>query len=196
MSKSDYSLRVITKNECKNILDGWHYLSKLSKGFKSGFNYGLFHHDALIGVCIFTGFPVPELSKGLFGLDRSDQDGLFELSRLCVSPHYQQSEHNITSWFVARALKQLRRDTKVRCVLSYADGDYHRGTIYRACNFKYYGMSTPKKDFWVQQSDGSFTKHSRGKTKGVLGEWRDRSIKHRYLIVYDKKLKPLWDEKI
>lgn len=192
MSKIEYNVKPITKRECSDILDAWHYLSKESKGFKSGYNYGLFHSGALIGVCIFTGFPVPELSKGLFGLDRNDQSGLFELSRLCVSPHYQQSEHNITSWFVSRSLKQLKHDTKVRCVLSYADDTHHKGTIYRACNFKYYGTSKPKKDFWILNTDGGFTKQSRGKTKGVKGEWRDRSVKHRFLIVYDKKLTILW----
>ena len=55
-------------------------------------------------------------------------------------------------------------------------------------DFQYYGLSAPKKDFYY--ADG--TKHSRGSVKGSDGEWRDRSRKHRYLMVFDKKLQVLW----
>jgi len=190
--KSDYSIAAITKQQASEILLTFHYLKDISRGFKSGYNYGLIKDGKVVGVIIFSGFPVPELSKGLFGLERDDQDGLFELSRLCVEPVTQSSEHNITSWFASRAIKALRKETNVRAILSYADSDFHNGTIYRACNFTYYGMTAPKSDFWIKQDDGSFIKHSRGKTKGVNGEWRPRSRKHRYLMVFDKTLNILW----
>ena len=82
----------------------------------------------------------------------------------------------------------------MRAILTYADTDYHKGFIYQALNFKYYGQTAPKKDFWVEQADGSFKKQSRGKTSGVKGEWRPRSRKHRYVLVYDKSLKVKWCE--
>ena len=190
--KQDFKIQRITKEQSKEILLQFHYLKDISKGFKSGFNYGLFKKDMLLGVIIFTGFPVPELVKGMFGLERNEQKGMFELSRLCIHPDIQNTEHNITSWFVSNCIKIFRKETDVKCILSYADNDFHKGTIYKACDFKYYGLSTPKKDFWIEQNDGSFTKHSRGKTKGVKGEWRDRSQKHRYVLVYDKNLKIKW----
>jgi hypothetical protein len=140
------------------------------------------------GICIFTGLPVPEIAQGAFGLQRDEQDGLFELSRLCIHPDTQKEEYNITSWFVSRCIKQLRKDTKVRAIISYADSDYHEGTIYRACNFKYCGLTDAKKDFYY--SDG--TKHSRGKVSGQDGEWRERTRKHRYVMMFDKKLPLLW----
>jgi hypothetical protein len=144
------------------------------------------------GVCIFTGLPVPELAKSAFGLSRTEQDGLFELSRLCIHPDVQKEEHNITSWFVSRAIKKLRKDTKVRAIISYADSEFHNGIIYRACNFKYCGLTDPKKDFYFK--DG--TKHSRGKVKGMEGEWKERSQKHRYVMIFDKSLELKWDEVI
>jgi len=142
------------------------------------------------GVCIFTGLPVPEIAQGAFGLQRDEQDGLFELSRLCIHPDTQKEEYNITSWFVSRCIKQLRKDTKVRAIISYADSDYHEGTIYRACNFQYCGLTDAKKDFYF--ADG--TKHSRGKVRGQEGEWRERTRKHRYVMMFDKTLKLLWDK--
>lgn len=194
MSKEKFNIQLISKDQAKELLLSYHYLKDISKGFKSGFNYGLFEDDRLVGVCIYTGFPVPELAKGMLGLERTDQQGLFELSRLCIHPDIQGKEHNITSWFVSRTIRQLKKDTTVRVILSYADADHHSGIIYRACNFTYYGLSSEKKDFWIKQEDGSYIKHSRGKMKGLAGEWRPRSQKHRYVLVFDKNLKVLWNK--
>ena len=196
--KSEYYIDKISKKQAKELLLTYHYLKDLSKGFKSGWNYGLFKKNdfsplnigGTLGVCIFTGLPVPEIAKGAFGLERNEQQGLFELSRLCIHPDTQQGEYNITSWFVSKAIKRLRKDTEVKAILSYADSDFHNGTIYRACNFEYYGLSDAKKDFYY--ADG--TKHSRGKIKGSEGEWRERSRKHRYLMVFDKTLKVQWEK--
>jgi hypothetical protein len=196
--KSDYYIDRITKKQAEELLLTYHYLKDISKGFKSGYNYGLFKKNdfsplnigQLLGAIIFTGLPVPEVAQGAFGLERNEQQGLFELSRLCIHPDTQSGEHNITSWFVSRAIKQLRKDTEVKAIISYADSDFHSGTIYRACNFVYAGLTDAKKDFYY--ADG--TKHSRGKMKGAAGEWKDRSRKHRYVMVFDKNLKLLWTD--
>lgn len=192
--KSEFEIRAITKAEAKPILKDHHYLSKISRGFKSGYNYGLFHNGNICGVAIFTGLPVPEIAKGCFGLSRSEQEGLFELSRLCLTPEVQQAEHNLAGWFSSRAIKLLRKDANVRAILSYADNDFHSGIVYAATNWKYYGLTDPKMDFWFKQEDGTYKKHSRGKLKGCEGEWRERSRKHRFLKVFDSSLKVLWQE--
>ena len=195
--KSEFYIDKVYKEEVKNLLYTHHYLKDESKDFKSGYNYGLFKHSewecplrigGCLGVCIFTGLPVPEIAVGAFGLERDQQEGLFELSRLCIDPKVQEEEYNITSWFVSKCIKRFRKDANVRAILSYADSNIHSGTIYKACNFKYFGLTDPKKDFYY--ADG--TKHSRGSVKGVEGEWRDRSRKHRFMIVYDKSLDVKW----
>lgn len=192
LMKSEYKISRIEKSEAEFLLRQYHYLKDISKGFKSGYNYGLYKDQILVGVCIYTGFPVPELVKGMFGLERTDQDGFFELSRLCLDPTVQKQEHNLASWFISRTIQELRVATTVRSILSYADSDFHQGTVYKACNFVYYGLTDPKSDFWIKQTNGSFIKHSRGKTKGIDGEWRPRSRKHRFVKVFDKSLKIKW----
>lgn len=190
--KSEYFIDRVGKEEIKNLLYNYHYLKDESKDFKSGYNYGLYsssftdilHVGGCLAACVFTKIPVPEIAVGAFGLGRQEQEGLYELSRLCVHPDLQKSEYNITSWFVSRCIKRFRKDARVRCILSYADSNHHTGVIYRACNFTYYGLTDPKKDFYY--TDG--TKHSRGSVKGVEGEWRERSRKHRYLMIFDKEL--------
>ena len=205
VSKADYSIRSITKTECTDLLQKHHYLTGLSRGFKSGDNYGLMYPepeedaffktnkplDKIVGVCIFTGLPVPELSKSMFGLDRNNQEGFYELSRLVLHPDHQ-TEHNLAGWFVARAMKELKENNDVRAILSYADNDYHSGTVYKALGFDYYGLTDPKPDFWIRQEDGTFIKHNRGPTKHLEGEWRPRSRKHRFLKVFDNSLEVKW----
>ena len=192
--KDEFYIDKVKKCEVKDLLNTFHYLKDESKDFKvSPYSYGLFrssttdilHIGGCLGVCIFTGLPVPEIAVGAFGLQRNEQEGLYELSRLCIHPDVQKEEYNITSWFVSRCIKRFRKDANVRCILSYADSSRHHGTIYRACNFKYYSLTDSKKDFYY--ADG--TKHSRGSVKGAEGEWRDRSRKHRYLMIFDKDLK-------
>ena len=195
--KGDFYIDKVGKNEVKDLLYTHHYLKNESKDFKSGYNYGLFKYPSWecplnIGgglcVCIFTWLPVPEIAVGAFGLERNQQDGLYELSRLCINPDTQKEEYNITSWFVSKCIRRFKKDATVRAIISYADSSRHNGTIYRACNFNYYGLTEPKKDFYYP--DG--TKHSRGSVKGLEGEWKERSRKHRYMLVYDKSLNVLW----
>ena len=198
--KSNFYIDRVGKEDIKDLLYTYHYLKDESKDFKSGFNYGLFRSSVsdilrvggCLGACIFTGLPVPEIAVGAFGLQRNEQEGIYELSRLCIHPDLQKEEHNITSWFVSRCIRRFRKDATVRAILSYADSNHHSGTIYRACNFQYYGLTDSKKDFYY--ADG--TKHSRGPTKGIEGEWRERSRKHRYLMIFDKELKKrlTWEE--
>ena len=178
--KSDYYIERVNKSEAAELLLQFHYLKDISKTFKSGYNYGLYKNNnfcplnigGIQGVCIFTGLPVPEIAKGAFGLERHEHQGLFELSRLCIHPDTQEREYNITSWFVSKAIRRLRKETNVRGIISYADSDHHAGTIYRACNFRYCGLSEPKKDFYF--ADG--TKHSRGSVRGSEGNRRSERV--------------------
>ena len=200
MTKSDYYIERVGKKEIEDLLLSYHYLKDESKTFKSHYNYGLFKRPSwecplniggCLGACIFTGLPVPEIAVGAFGLERNQQEGLYELSRLCIHPNTQKEEYNITSWFVSKCIKKFRKDTNVRAIISYADSSRHEGVIYRACNFDYYGLTDPKKDFYY--SDG--TKHSRGSIKGSDGEWRERTRKHRFMLVFDKNLRVAWNKK-
>ena len=203
--KQDFYIDRVTKKEIEPLLLTYHYLKDESKTFKSWYNYGLFKHTdwecplnigGCLGGIVFTSLPVPEIAVGAFELQRHEQDGIYELSRLCIHPDLQKEEYNITSWFVSRCIKRFRKDTEVKAILSYADDNHHSGIIYRATNFRYYGKTDKKSDFWIKQPDGSFIKHSRGPIRGLEGEWRSRSRKHRYLMVFDKKLKERlkWEE--
>ena len=190
----NFQLKQISKEEATSLLYPYHYLTSESKGFRSGTNYGAFIDNKLLAVCIFNCPSVPELVKGCFGLERKEQEGIFELGRLVKHP--DANGNLILSQVVAMATKELRKATEVKAILSYADSRYHTGYIYQALNFKYYGLTTQKSDWWFAQTDGSYLKHTRGKVKGTKGEWRPRPRKYRYLMVYDKKLQSKWAEEV
>ena len=185
-------VRKITKQEAESLLNPYHYLTQESKGFRTGYNYGAFVDDVLQAVCIFTNPSVPELVKGCFDLTRTEQRGILELGRLVKRPNTTI----ILSQFVAMAMKEVRKELDVKAIISYADSRYHAGYIYQALNFMYYGLTDPRSDWWFEQEDGTFIKHTRGKMKGSKGEWRPRSRKHRYLLVFNKTLKTKWVAKV
>lgn len=122
----------------------------------------------------------------------SDQDGIWELTRLSMDD--ERKSKNLTSWFVAHSIKKLRKEQNVKAIISYADSTYHHGYIYQATNFKYYGFAPEKQDFFEVLEDGTERKVWRGSVKGKAGEWRDRSRKHRYMLVYDKTLTVKWKQ--
>jgi hypothetical protein len=180
-----YSIHKIPRSIAKIFLGNYHYLGK--KPFRSSYIYCMTNEECdLFGVCVFHLVSAPETCVGAFGLQRTEQQGIWELGRLAMHPSMNGGNH--TSWFVSRAIKQLCKDTKVRAIISYADSSAgHIGSIYRACNAFYCGMSTSKKDFYI---DGKIKE--RGKTKGVVGEWRPRPQKHRYVWMFDETLNLKW----
>jgi hypothetical protein len=192
--KDKYFIEKISRTSSKKLLDEYHYLHE-EGNFRSGINYGLFEKETkmLIGVCVFHSVSAKEIVKGCFAINSYKLEGFMEVGRLCINPH--KHEPNITSFFLSGSIKMLRKIKKVVALLTYADSDYHTGYVYQACNFKYYGLTTPKKDFFVLQDDGTFKKLQRGKCRHLKGEWRDKSQKHRYMIIYDNNLKTIWEEK-
>jgi len=189
----NFKIENVTKRTCEEFLNKHHYLSKQGCGFRSGFNYGLYDAEKnLIGVAVFHTVSAWETVKGCFGLQNKEQRHFYELGRFALDPEGRTK--NLGSWFLSRCIKKLRSETKVRALFTYADSEYHIGYLYQATNFKYYGLTAPKKDYWEKQPDGNFKKKSRGKTKGVEGEWRPRSRKHRYLKVFDRTLNVRWVE--
>lgn len=192
--KNKYIVKQISRNTAKRLLDKYHYLHLEGGNFRSGINYGLFDSKSLllIGVCVFHTNSAKEIVKGCFNIQAYKLDGFYELGRLCLNPHY--FEKNITSYFLGASIRLLRKQKNVTALLTYADIGKHIGYIYQACNFKYYGLTSAKKDFFYIDKNGVEVKLQRGKCKHLIGEWRDKTQKHRYLIIYDKSLKTIWTE--
>lgn len=190
-----YRVESINKGLADDFLQRHHYLAQQGNGFLGKVQYGLFdENDKFVGCIVFAGISVIETLIGAFeGFERfSDQTGFWELTRLAMDD--ETKKPNLTSWFVARAIRKLRHENYVRAIISYADSKYHHGYIYQATSWKYYGLAPQKSDFFEDLGGGTERQVWRGSVKGKKGEWRLRSRKHRYMKVYDKNLKILWKE--
>lgn len=152
---SKYRIDTIDYAIANDFLQRHHYLSGKSKGFLGKIYYGLFSENyEIVGVCVFAGVSAIETLIGAFdGFNKkSSQQGFWELTRLAMDDN--KKEKNLTSWFVSRCIRKLRCSEDVRAIISYADSDYHHGYIYQATNFKYYGLTAPKNDFYVAIPEG------------------------------------------
>lgn len=179
-----FTIRNIDKKIAFEFIRKYHYLKDAK--FFAKYAYGLFIGDELVGCTTFSNPQGISSMKSWFGLDNSNQSVL-ELSRLCMLPKLNGT--NATSYLLGNSMKMLKH-LNVKAVISLADGSRHKGSIYQICNFKYYGLTDKKTDFFC--ADGRT--NPRGKTADVDGVWLPRTQKHRYCFLIDKTLTVLLSE--
>jgi hypothetical protein len=166
-------IKPINKLTAEKFYKKWHYLG--NTGFLSSINYGAYFEDQIVGT-ISYGSPNATEMAGYF--DRYNQSGWWEIKRLAMT---DDCPKNSESRFIAISIKLLRKDNIVKGIVTLADdGVGHKGTIYKASGFKYIGLSAPKKDFYI---NGKI--QQRGKTKGIEGDWIDRSRKHKFVKIFN-----------
>ena len=174
-----FRLALVKKETATLAYRRWHYLG--DKDFVEGFSFGAFFDGLLWGCMTFHGVSAPETCVGLFGLERQDQEGIWELGRLAF---HDDAPRNSESRCLAVAMRLFRQYVPVRAIITYADTSQgHTGIIYRASNFQYLGLTAQKADFYV---DGKI--QERGKTHGVAGIWRPRPRKHLFVKIFDPSL--------
>lgn len=165
-------VKKINKLTAANSYKKWHYLG--NTGFISTINYGAYYDGYLQGA-ISLGSPNAKRMKGYY--DENTQGGWWEIKRLAMR---DECPKNSESRFISVAEKLLRKTFKVVGIVTLADsGVGHEGTIYKAANYKYLGLSAQKNDFYV---NGKI--QHRGKSKGVDGVWVKRSRKHVFIKVW------------
>lgn len=184
-AKSIFSLSLVSKSEAYNFVKKHHYLKDAK--FFCVYAVGMFVNNEMVGVATFSNPQGISTLKGWFGLTNDCKD-ILELSRLCLIPILNGS--NATSYLLSNSLKILKKDKGIRAVITLADDDRHVGSIYQVCNFKYFGLTDKKTDFYT--IDGKV--NPRGETKNIRGVWLPRNRKHRYCYLMDRSLKVLYSE--
>ena len=175
----------INFSDAHSLVTNFHYLGKTR--FICRYPYGLFIDDQLVGAVVYQPLAVPNSAMSAFGLPRGNYDYLVEMGRLVLNPDYNGK--NYGSMLISRSIKYLKAQN-IKAVISYADSSRHLGAVYQAANFKYYGLTAPKKDYLMP--DGKIKQ--RGLTKNLGGSWIPRTQKHRYLYLIDKTLPIKWVE--
>lgn len=185
-ANSIFRINPINNAIAYNFVKQYHYLGDAK--FFAMYAFGLYEREShqLVGVATYS---IPQGTVSLqswFGLGTDTKD-IMELSRLCMLPELNGT--NATSYLLGNSIKLLRKH-HIRAVITLAAQNRHVGSIYQVCNFKYYGLSDQKTDFY--RADGK--KNPRGETKDSHGVWITRPRKHRYAYIMDKHLKCLLSE--
>jgi hypothetical protein len=144
---------------------------------------GLYREAVAVGVIVFS-LPPPETFVRYGG-------ETWELGRLWVD---DSEPRNTESWFIARAVRYVRRfHREVVALVSYADPSVgHEGIIYRASNWLRDGRTdeervTPRFDYAVAGKRFSRRAHV---PEGVTALRVPRVSKHRYWLPLRKSARP------
>lgn len=189
--KQDCFVEEINKETAKALVSKYHYLG--DKAFMYSKAYGLWklkdgnrEEAELIGAAVFSPVTGIVALKSWFGMS-NQSEGIYELIRLVMAPEHNGK--NGTSFLLGRALRLLKK-TGAKGVVSLADSERHVGFVYQSTNFKYYGTTDKKTDFY--RADNKL--NPRGSTKDEHGVWLERSVKYRYFYQFDQNLVPLFEE--
>jgi hypothetical protein len=174
-----------------------HYSHTCPKGGIVSHCFAASIEDMLVGAAVF-GHKAGNADTGsIFKEPFNSSDDCRELIRLVMSDVMPK---NSESQFIGWCLRYLKTHSHILGLLSYADPEHeHSGTIYRASNWLYTGLSHPSKKFIV---DGVEI-HQRTATTafgtasvpairamGHTVEIRTAKPKHRYIYVLQKCMLP------
>ena len=97
---------------------------------------------------------------------------------------------NSESWFLAKGIKWIKRNTEARGVLSYSDlTEGHVGTIYKAANFDMMGTTSPTK--WVEWNGEKYHPRSLTIDRAYSYELR-KAVQTGEAVIHTGKPKRVW----
>jgi hypothetical protein len=158
---NQYTVLKCNRSEIKNFIEKWHY-SKNVNGLTTNYCFKLLDTNLnIIGAMIYGKIAMANVWKKY----AQKESELIELKRLCC---IDNTPKNTESFFIAHTLRWLKKNTEIKKVISYADMTYsHEGTIYKASNFTYAGM-TAKGKVIMYKGKRYHDKTIRTKYKGEL----------------------------
>ena len=145
-------IKPIEKSIAKSIIVENHYSHKWNCSFGI-INFGIFRKDSdkCLGAAVFGRM----MNSNSFRMisDDLEKGEIIELNRLWIDDCLG---HNAESLFIGACFKILRSEyPHIKAVQSFADGRLGCGTIYKATNFKYFGVH--KTLFYENRITGEIT---------------------------------------
>lgn len=130
-------IRPIERNLAKSMIVANHYSHKWNDSFGI-MNFGIFREnsDKCLGAAVFGRMMNSHSFRSIS--DDLEINQIVELNRLWVDDCLG---HNAESLFIGACFKILRAEyPEIKAVQSFADGRLGCGTIYKATNFRYFGV--------------------------------------------------------
>lgn len=135
-----YTVTPTSRTHIKNFIEQHHYSHNIN-GLSSTYCFALNDNNTLIGAMIIGKMAMPNQWKKYAFNNHCNEHTVLELRRLVLIDNTQK---NAESYFIAKALKWLKKHTDIQAIVSYADPNYgHEGTIYKAANFTPLGQTSP-----------------------------------------------------
>ena len=138
---NDFIVELVNIQSIKGFVKRNHY-SGTTRGLHISHCFGLMSPDGpfglprMIGAMIYGTPAMPDVSKKYYP---ENPNIVLELNRLCC---IDETPKNTESYFIGKTLRWIKKNTDYRIILSFADPAHgHEGTIYKASNFKHYGMT-------------------------------------------------------
>lgn len=189
-------VKQITPKQCYDMLLHIHYAKRIPS---ISYAFGLFVDGVLEGCVCYGTPPSPTLRNGIAGKELAKS--ILELNRLVL----KTNQKNHASYLVGRSLRMLPKPT---IVISFADtAQGHEGTVYKARNFTYCGLSAKRTDWKVKglehlhgQTIADMSRGIKNRAAWMREKFGDdfylqpRSQKHRYIYIVANKgqAKELW----
>jgi hypothetical protein len=172
----------------RDVIEREHYLRSMPVA--SRLCFGVFLDDVLVGATVFTS----GARHGHRSLDAAKPDDVLTLARLWLS---DALPGNSESRVLGIVLRELRRTTTIKLVLSYADPEAgHVGTIYQASGWLYLGQTEP--GGYVRLADGKlyhprtiYNRYGSNRIRhlqatGIPARRKVTGRKHRYAYMLDR----------
>jgi len=155
--------------EVAGFIDTHHYAGFVN-GVRVFQSFAFYHKNRLVGGAIFGGMATTAWKA--FG----DADNkVIELRRLVL---LDEAGRNSESRVIGAMLRWIKANSTIETVVSYADPMYgHDGTIYRAANFKYLGLSG--KDKKLRDPETGKVHHSRSMRATNNGVYKPFAVRLR-----------------
>jgi len=135
-------IKSVPKEAAKRMIVENHYSHKWNEGGFGKHNFGIFRADEpdrCLGVAVYGYMKNP---RAKIFTHPNPRAWMCELNRMWIDDTLGR---NAESVLIAASLKLLRRaDPNIVAVQSFADGRLGCGTIYKAANFRYYGLHYTK----------------------------------------------------
>lgn len=136
MALEGYTVVATDRRSISSFIEKNHY-SKSINGCISDFCFSMNNPDGEMVGAMFFGRMAMAGQWKKYGKSGSE---VIELRRLCC---IDETPKNAESFFIARAMKILKKLWGGKVVVSYADAEYgHSGVIYKASNFEYLGKTS------------------------------------------------------
>lgn len=135
---TEFEVKPTTIQFVREFVETWHYSSNVN-GLRVSNVFGLFYDSNLIGAMIYGPLGMANTWKKY----ANSESEVIELRRLCC---IDNTPRNTESYFIGKTLRWLKKNTDYKVVVSYADTFHnHQGTIYKASNFEYHGLTSKGK---------------------------------------------------